>query len=106
MKLTLAIVALVALADAIAVDGGRDPADKAWTKKPRGLRRNGTQFDRNTEANRVDYGQLARKECIAGAMAFDDVCLGVKNDKRYVDWRNERDPDGEDHECAYSDEPS
>ena len=106
MKLTLAIVALAALADAIGVDGDKDPLEILWKKTPRDLRRNGTRFDRDIEANRVDYDELAREECKEGAMAFDDICHGVKNDKKFVDWRNERDSDGEDHECAHSDEPS
>ena len=105
MKLALAIVALASLADALAV-GEKDPLQRWYTRAPRNLKRKGTRFDRDIEANRVDYDQLAREECKAGAEAFDEYCHGVTNDKKYADWRNGRDSDGEDHECAHSDEPS
>ena len=39
-------------------------------------------------------------------MAFDEYCHDTKKGKRFGDWRNVRDPDGEDHECAYSEDPS
>ena len=109
MKSALAIAILAALSSALAVDGAiaeETPLKELLKKLPKDLRRNGTRVDRDIEANAADYDQLAREECKAGAMAFDEYCHDTAGGKRFGDWRNVRDPDGEDHECAYSEEPS
>ena len=108
MKLIFASAVLAAISYAVAVDGDNEemPLEKLYKVSPKYLRRNGKRFDRDIEAHRVDYDQLTREECREGAMAYDKYCHGVTKRFRNVDWRNVRDSDGEDHECAYSDEPS